>query len=205
MALISFICGWCFTAFIQSSLLPLWLLTNWKRCAPVPSWSHFSAPVPEEPSRPAQEDGEETLVCWPPRASILNTRASRTGRKTWLFQSFTMPSYISQSPTISLWQQVTLTVMWLMPSWRCGHLLLGLKTESQRRTSLTEEVPRVSATAAAVSSTSHPGAADLQTSRTFREFIQNNLMLLWWPPTHHDLQVTQSRSCCLFLLSSIQM
>ncbi|KAK2885132.1 uncharacterized protein wu:fj29h11 isoform X1 [Channa argus] len=33
---------------------------------------------PEEPSRPAQEDGEQTLACWPPRASILNTGASRT-------------------------------------------------------------------------------------------------------------------------------
>ncbi|XP_074518878.1 uncharacterized protein LOC141784855 isoform X2 [Halichoeres trimaculatus] len=31
----------------------------------------------EEPTRPAQEDREETLVCWPPRASILNT-GSRT-------------------------------------------------------------------------------------------------------------------------------
>lgn len=202
MALNSFICDWCFTAFIQSSLLLLWFLINWKCCAPVPSWSHSSTPAPEEPSRPAQEDGEETLVCWPPRASILNTRASRTGRKKWLFHSFTLPSYISQSPTMSLRQQVTLTVVWLMPSWRCGRLLLGLKIESRRGTSLIEEAPRVSA-AAAASPTSHPGAADLQTSRAFRESIQNNPTLLQWPPTHHNLQVTQSRSCCLFLLSSI--
>ncbi|XP_076616737.1 uncharacterized protein LOC143339417 isoform X1 [Chaetodon auriga] len=33
---------------------------------------------PEEPSRPAQEDGAQTLVCWPPRASILNAATNRT-------------------------------------------------------------------------------------------------------------------------------
>ncbi|KAM6963611.1 uncharacterized protein LKV04_019674 [Tautogolabrus adspersus] len=32
----------------------------------------------EEQARPAQQDGEETLVCWPPRASIQNTGGSRT-------------------------------------------------------------------------------------------------------------------------------
>nr|XP_046232573.1 protein NO VEIN isoform X2 [Scatophagus argus] len=42
------------------------------------SRSYSSSSTPEEPSRPAQEDGEQTLVCWPPRASILNTGASRT-------------------------------------------------------------------------------------------------------------------------------
>ncbi|XP_034717175.1 protein NO VEIN isoform X2 [Etheostoma cragini] len=46
----------------------------------VPSRSYSSLSAPEEPSRPAQEDGEQTLVCWPPRASILNTGASRTGQ-----------------------------------------------------------------------------------------------------------------------------
>ncbi|XP_044034429.1 protein NO VEIN isoform X2 [Siniperca chuatsi] len=43
------------------------------------SRNYSSISSPEEPSRPAQEDGEQTLVCWPPRASILNTGASRTG------------------------------------------------------------------------------------------------------------------------------
>ncbi|XP_032358201.1 protein NO VEIN isoform X1 [Etheostoma spectabile] len=46
----------------------------------VPSRSYSSLSAPEEPSRSAQEDGEQTLVCWPPRASILNTGASRTGQ-----------------------------------------------------------------------------------------------------------------------------
>ncbi|XP_041670873.1 protein NO VEIN isoform X2 [Cheilinus undulatus] len=32
----------------------------------------------EVPARPAHEDGEETLVCWPPRASIQNTGSNRT-------------------------------------------------------------------------------------------------------------------------------
>ncbi|XP_035522155.1 protein NO VEIN isoform X1 [Morone saxatilis] len=41
------------------------------------SRSYSSISSPEEPTHPAQEDGEQTLVCWPPRASILNT-ASRT-------------------------------------------------------------------------------------------------------------------------------
>ncbi|XP_028263346.1 uncharacterized protein LOC114437112 isoform X2 [Parambassis ranga] len=34
----------------------------------------------EEPLRPAQEDGEQTLVCWPPRASIQNTGTSCAGQ-----------------------------------------------------------------------------------------------------------------------------
>ncbi|XP_013128868.1 uncharacterized protein wu:fj29h11 isoform X3 [Oreochromis niloticus] len=32
-----------------------------------------------EPSRPGQEDGEQTLVCWPPRAPIHSTGGSRAG------------------------------------------------------------------------------------------------------------------------------
>ncbi|XP_031146992.1 protein NO VEIN isoform X1 [Sander lucioperca] len=44
------------------------------------SRSYSSISSPEEPSRSAQEDEEQTLVCWPPRASILNTGASRTGQ-----------------------------------------------------------------------------------------------------------------------------
>ncbi|XP_074476701.1 uncharacterized protein LOC141758850 isoform X3 [Sebastes fasciatus] len=44
------------------------------------SRSYSSISSPEETSRPAQEDGEQTLVCWPPRASILNTGASRSGQ-----------------------------------------------------------------------------------------------------------------------------
>ncbi|XP_029311722.1 uncharacterized protein LOC115024372 isoform X2 [Cottoperca gobio] len=44
------------------------------------SRSYSSISSPEEPSRPAQEDGAQTLVCWPPRASILNTGACRTGQ-----------------------------------------------------------------------------------------------------------------------------
>ncbi|XP_008291032.1 uncharacterized protein LOC103365382 [Stegastes partitus] len=42
------------------------------------SRSYSSISSPEEPSRPAQEDGEQTLACWPPRASMLNTGSSRT-------------------------------------------------------------------------------------------------------------------------------
>ncbi|XP_069563541.1 uncharacterized protein [Brachyistius frenatus] len=44
------------------------------------SRSFSSISSPEEPSRPAQEDGEQTLACWPPRASILNTGSSRAGQ-----------------------------------------------------------------------------------------------------------------------------
>ncbi|KAF1374253.1 hypothetical protein PFLUV_G00248000 [Perca fluviatilis] len=44
------------------------------------SRSYSSISSPEEPSRSAQEDGEQTLVCWPPRASMLNTGVSRTGQ-----------------------------------------------------------------------------------------------------------------------------
>ncbi|XP_026170473.1 protein NO VEIN isoform X2 [Mastacembelus armatus] len=46
----------------------------------VPSRSHSSISSPVEPSHPAQEDGEQKLVCWPPRASILNTGGSRAGQ-----------------------------------------------------------------------------------------------------------------------------
>ncbi|XP_047465584.1 protein NO VEIN isoform X3 [Mugil cephalus] len=44
------------------------------------SRSHSSISSPEEPPRPAQDDGEPTLACWPPRASILNTGNSRAGQ-----------------------------------------------------------------------------------------------------------------------------
>ncbi|XP_041714657.1 uncharacterized protein wu:fj29h11 isoform X2 [Coregonus clupeaformis] len=37
--------------------------------------------TPEDDSRPRQEDGEQTLMCWPPRASLSNTAASRTDRQ----------------------------------------------------------------------------------------------------------------------------
>lgn len=39
-----------------------------------------SSSLPEETPRPAQEDREQTLVCWPPRASIINTGASHKGQ-----------------------------------------------------------------------------------------------------------------------------
>ncbi|XP_030610585.1 protein NO VEIN isoform X2 [Archocentrus centrarchus] len=41
------------------------------------SYSSISSPV--EPPHPSQEDGEQTLVCWPPRAPIQNTGGSRAG------------------------------------------------------------------------------------------------------------------------------
>ncbi|XP_056285066.1 uncharacterized protein wu:fj29h11 isoform X2 [Pseudoliparis swirei] len=44
------------------------------------SRSYSSISSPEEQSRPAQEDGEQTLVCWPPRAPLMNTGAGRTGQ-----------------------------------------------------------------------------------------------------------------------------
>lgn len=46
----------------------------------VPSRCYSSVGSPEEPPRPAQEDGEQTLACWPPRASLYNTGGSRTGQ-----------------------------------------------------------------------------------------------------------------------------
>ncbi|XP_070708112.1 uncharacterized protein [Pempheris klunzingeri] len=42
------------------------------------SRSYSSISSPEEPPRPAHEDGGQTLMCWPPRSSILNTEGSRT-------------------------------------------------------------------------------------------------------------------------------
>ncbi|XP_029978405.1 protein NO VEIN isoform X2 [Sphaeramia orbicularis] len=39
----------------------------------------YSQPSEETP-RPVQEDEEQTLVCWPPRASIMNTGGSRKGQ-----------------------------------------------------------------------------------------------------------------------------
>ncbi|KAM9837751.1 uncharacterized protein ACBR49_018381 isoform 2-T3 [Aulostomus maculatus] len=43
-----------------------------------PSRSSSSFGPPEEPPHPAQEDGQQTLVSWPPKASILNTGGTRT-------------------------------------------------------------------------------------------------------------------------------
>ncbi|XP_029933405.1 protein NO VEIN isoform X2 [Myripristis murdjan] len=39
-----------------------------------------SVSTPEPTSHPGQQDGEPTLVCWPPRASILNTGTNRTAQ-----------------------------------------------------------------------------------------------------------------------------
>ncbi|XP_060951191.1 uncharacterized protein wu:fj29h11 [Limanda limanda] len=44
------------------------------------SRSHSSISSLEEPPRPAQQDGEQTLVCWPPRASLQSSGSSRTGQ-----------------------------------------------------------------------------------------------------------------------------
>ncbi|XP_041829730.1 protein NO VEIN isoform X2 [Melanotaenia boesemani] len=44
------------------------------------SRSHSSISSPEEPAQAAQADGEQTLACWPPRASIHNTGSSRAGQ-----------------------------------------------------------------------------------------------------------------------------
>ncbi|XP_053269146.1 uncharacterized protein wu:fj29h11 [Pleuronectes platessa] len=44
------------------------------------SRSHSSISSLEEPPRHAQQDGEDTLVCWPPRASIQSSGSSRTGQ-----------------------------------------------------------------------------------------------------------------------------
>ncbi|KAM4524399.1 uncharacterized protein PAE49_000724 isoform 2-T3 [Odontesthes bonariensis] len=44
------------------------------------SRSYSSISSPEEPARPAPADGEQTLACWPPRASILNTGNIRAGQ-----------------------------------------------------------------------------------------------------------------------------
>ncbi|XP_029383980.1 uncharacterized protein LOC115060244 isoform X2 [Echeneis naucrates] len=44
------------------------------------SRSYSSVKTSEEPNRPARDDGEETLVCWPPKSSILNTGSSRAGQ-----------------------------------------------------------------------------------------------------------------------------
>lgn len=117
MALNSFICDWCFTTFIQSSLLRLWFLTNLKCCAPVLSRSFSSTPAPEERPRPAQEDGEDTLVCWPPRAPLHNTGASRTGRMSGggcfsVFHFFTTATYIPHSPQWLCNPQGTQTAVW---------------------------------------------------------------------------------------------
>nr|XP_019938379.1 PREDICTED: uncharacterized protein LOC109626689 [Paralichthys olivaceus] len=46
------------------------------------SRSYSSISSLEEPPRPAQEEGEKTLVCWPPRASILSSGTSRTAGQT---------------------------------------------------------------------------------------------------------------------------
>ncbi|XP_034083344.1 protein NO VEIN isoform X4 [Gymnodraco acuticeps] len=45
-----------------------------------PSRSYSSMSSTEEPPRPPQEDGEPTLACWPPRASLQSTGGSRTGQ-----------------------------------------------------------------------------------------------------------------------------
>ncbi|KAM6951488.1 uncharacterized protein FYW47_015000 [Aplochiton taeniatus] len=47
--------------------------------APVPSREPTVVSTPEEATHHGQEDGEQTLICWPPKAPITNTGASRIG------------------------------------------------------------------------------------------------------------------------------
>lgn len=79
---------YCFYLFFFS----FWFELNEKCFASVLSRSYSSTSTQEEPPRPAQQDGEQTLICWPPRASILNTGASRTGtfRRTVIW-AWTLP------------------------------------------------------------------------------------------------------------------
>lgn len=59
----------------------------------------YSSHAPEELPCHAQEDGEETLQCWPPRAPLHSTGASRTG-SVWMVASFPVSDDISLTPSI---------------------------------------------------------------------------------------------------------
>ncbi|KAM4623633.1 uncharacterized protein ACJ7VT_004679 [Polymixia lowei] len=57
----------------------LWEVPAPPKPEPVPTRPPPSVSAAEPPPRPGQEDGEQTLACWPPRASVSNTGSSRTG------------------------------------------------------------------------------------------------------------------------------
>lgn len=87
-----------YDCFLYHFCLCFAFLTKWKCCIAVLSRS-YSSHAPEELPRHAQEDGEETLQCWPPRASLHSTGASRTG-SVWMVVSFSVNDNISLTPSI---------------------------------------------------------------------------------------------------------
>lgn len=76
-------------------------LNSWKCFTLVLSRTYSSTSLSEEPSRPAQGDGEQTLACWPPRASIMNTGGSRAGiLRNWSCQLGNFPTMNRNNKTL---------------------------------------------------------------------------------------------------------
>lgn len=59
--------------------VPACISKKWKCCIAGLSRSYSSSHAPEELPHHAQDDGEETLRCWPPRAPAHSTGGSHTG------------------------------------------------------------------------------------------------------------------------------
>lgn len=68
----------CMIVFYIVSV-PACISKKWKCCIAGLSRSYSSSHAPEELPHHAQDDGEETLRCWPPRAPAHSTGGSHTG------------------------------------------------------------------------------------------------------------------------------
>lgn len=81
------------------------------------SRNYTSSHAPNELPRNAQEDGEETLHCWPPRAPLYSTGASRTGSVWQLLNSQLATTFLSHPVSVTAGHRDTSVVDAVMKMW----------------------------------------------------------------------------------------
>lgn len=103
--------------FSTSSLSLLCMSTKWKCCIAGLSRSYSSSQAPEELPHHAQEDGKETLHCWPPRAPAHSTGASRPGSAAQSLHSQLATTFPSQPVSVTAAQRDTSVVDAVLKMW----------------------------------------------------------------------------------------
>lgn len=81
------------------------------------SRNYSSSHAPKELPHNAQEDGEETLHCWPPRAPLHSTGACRTGSVRQLLISQLATTFSSHPVSVTAGNRDTSVVDAVMKMW----------------------------------------------------------------------------------------
>lgn len=107
------LCEWLFSI----SSLSACISTKWKCCIAGLSRSYSSSHTPEEAPHHAQEDGKDTLHCWPPRAPAQSTGASRTGSAGQSLHSQLASTFSSHPVSVTAGHRDTSVVDAVMKMW----------------------------------------------------------------------------------------